>query len=602
MKIFIGIFLLPLLALGQVANPQLSNPEALQILRGQYPPSRYAVSSSISHPDAIACDLINQISADSLQQHLQKLTEFGTRHTWSDTLSHTSGIGAARRWAFAKMQQYSRQNKQRLRPAYLSFDIVNNTCGSLTGTKNVLGILPGTDTSQPAPIIIEAHLDSRCDGRCDTACAAPGADDNGSGSALVLELARVMSSYSFPRTIVFMLTTGEEQGLLGATAFADFAVQQNIDLHLVLNNDIVGGIICGQTASPPGCSPPGSIDSTRLRVYANPLSRNFAHQSLGRTIQLLYQEKIAPNAAVPMKVELMNQSDRTGRGGDHLPFNTITPAIRFTSAHEHGNGNPLGTPNYVDHQHTSSDEIGVDTDGDLKIDSFFVDFNYLARNTVINGIAANYFAYGPGKTDFDLKNTANGLQVQIKEASGASSFRVGVKGLGGVLFDSLYRFSDSVFLLPGQVQGQFLQVAIAGLNDRGITGPFSQDAQGTAPASTAARPTDPLLTMSCGSIGLQEYHWQQAGAYLVMSDPIPNPSRRVVEFRLRAKSPLATPQVGRLRVIDALGRPAAQRDIILKRGLNSLRYEHEGAGGLYFYWVELANGQRSRVGKMQIRD
>lgn len=585
-------------AMAQVANPVLSSNEARQILQGQYNPATYSASAVIDNPDIIACNLMQEVQADSLQSHLQQLINFGTRHTWSDTVSSRQGIGAARRWAFAKMQQFGRRNDSRLQPAYLSFDIPNNSCGTLNGTKNVLGILPGVDTSDASVIVIEAHMDSRCAGRCDTACAAPGADDNGSGSALVLELARVMSKYTFERTIVFMLTTGEEQGLLGATAFADYAVQNNVDLHLILNNDIVGGIICGQTASPPGCNPPGSIDSTRLRLYANPLSRRFAHQSLGRTVKLLYDEKIAPNVAVPMKIELQNQSDRTGRGGDHLPFNTIAPAIRFTSAHEHGNGNPSGTPNYVDHQHTSSDEIGVDTDGDSRIDSFFVDFNYMARNAVVNGVSASYFAHGPASPEFKLNSTANGLEVQIEDAGGAQQFRVGTKGYGGAIFDSIYRFTDSAFVIPNQVQGQFYMVAVAGINAQGITGPFTEDAQGNAPASSSMAAPDNSLTMSCGSVGLMEQPLAVPFGKLVLSDPMPNPSAEQFGFKLRVKEGLHAHQ-GRFIVLDQLGRKITQMEVPVQQQLNEFQYRHQGGSGIYYYYV-VVDGMRSRVGKLQV--
>lgn len=596
---FLLLMIISVQVIAQVANPVLSTTEAQQILQGQYNPTTYAASTVIDNPDVIACDLLQQVQPDSLQSHLEQLTNFGTRHTWSDTVSNTRGIGAARRWAFAKMQQFSSRNENRLRPAYLTFDITNNTCGTLSGTKNVLGILPGSDTADASVIVIEAHMDSRCAGRCDTACPAPGADDNGSGSALVIELARVMSKFTFERTIVFMLTTGEEQGLLGATALADYAVQNNVDLHLVLNNDIVGGIICGNTASPPGCAPPGSIDSTRLRLYANPLSRRFAHQSLGRTVKLLYDEKIAPNVAVPMKIELVNQGDRTGRGGDHLPFNTVTPAIRFTSAHEHGDGNPNGTPNYVDHQHTSTDEIGVDTDGDSRIDSFFVDFNYMARNAVINGISASYFAHGPASPQFKLNSTANGLEVEIEDAGGAQQFRVGTKSLAGTTFDSIYRFTDSTFIIPNQVQGQFYMVAVAGIDADGITGPFTQDAQGNAPASTAAGASDNLLTMSCGSVGIMEQPSALPFGKLVLSDPVPNPSDGNFSFKLKVKQGLHA-EKGTFVVLDQMGRKVTERELILKKPLNEFQYQHKGSSGIHYYYVEV-DGLRSRVGKLQVR-
>ena len=183
------------------------------------------------------------------------MSRFETRHTSSDTASSTRGIGAARRWALHKFQQISEANNDRLVCTYLNWE--RNICG-VNEHKNIVAILPGSglgtvNTTAPGIVIIEAHLDSRCDDGCDTSCVAHGMEDNGSGSALVLELARVMSKYQFERTIVFMLTVAEEQGLYGAKALSDYCFQNEVDIAAVLNNDVIGGVICGETSSPPSC-------------------------------------------------------------------------------------------------------------------------------------------------------------------------------------------------------------------------------------------------------------------------------------------------------------------------------------------------------------
>ncbi|MFM8243385.1 MAG: M28 family peptidase, partial [Crocinitomicaceae bacterium] len=125
--------------------------------------------------------------------------------------------GAARRWAFQKFSSFSAQAENRLIPSYFQFD---KTICNVTQHRNVIGVLPGTDTSNHEVIIIEGHMDSRCENECDITCQAQGIEDNASGSALVFELARVMSKCSYKNTLVFMLTIGEEQGLYGADAFA----------------------------------------------------------------------------------------------------------------------------------------------------------------------------------------------------------------------------------------------------------------------------------------------------------------------------------------------------------------------------------------------
>ncbi len=140
------------------------------------------------------------------------MSGFFNRNTSSDTISNTTGMGAARRWAYSKFNEYSFANQNRLLPCYLQFTY--STCG-VSQHRNVMAVLPAIDTVDKSIIIIEGHLDSRCANVCDTTSKAEGIEDNASGAALVLELARVMSHYSYHNTIIFMLTTGEEQGLYG---------------------------------------------------------------------------------------------------------------------------------------------------------------------------------------------------------------------------------------------------------------------------------------------------------------------------------------------------------------------------------------------------
>ena len=217
---------------------------------------------------------------------------------------------------FMKNSQPSVQNNEnRLVPGYLQFD--RDICG-VSQHRNVVGVLPGADPSDPSFIIIEGHMDSRCDTPCDIDCQAEGVEDNASGTALVIELARVMSKYTFDHTLVFMATIGEEQGLYGADAFATHAVQTDLQVKAVLNNDIVGGIICGKTSSAPSCPGEGLIDSTQVRLFSSGAST--IHKGLARFIKLEYAEELASIVDVPMMLTIMSAEDRTGRGGDHIPF------------------------------------------------------------------------------------------------------------------------------------------------------------------------------------------------------------------------------------------------------------------------------------------
>lgn len=568
-------------------SAQVSSAEMLQVLQGNYDPNQYAASQVIRGTEQISCEVLSLVSADSIHHNLEILSNFGTRHTWSDTVSNTRGIGAARRWIRSKFQGYSSANEGRLLSGYFTFDITNNTCGPLFGTKNVLGVLPGADTSDKSVILLMAHMDSRCEGRCDTACLAPGSDDNGSGTILVMELARILSRYTFDHTVVFMLTQGEEQGLLGARAFSDYCVNNGISIKGVLNNDIVGGVICGQTASPPGCSPAGDIDSLRVRMYANPLSDRNEIQGYARGVKLNYEEKILPHMPQNHIIELVDQEDRSGRGGDHIAFRENDFLnLRFSSAHEHGNGNPLGTPNYQDHQHTSNDIIGEDFDNDGEIDSFYVDMNYLARNAMINGTAAAMLASAPATPQWSLKREATGLRVEIEDANLAFAYRVGVKGFGGSEYDSIYRFQGSSFLVPSQQANQIYMVGVAALDSNGLMSPFSQDQRGTAQANTPAAAVDNLpFTYNCGTVSLQEYQAPRRDLGIQLLDPRPNPTQDRAQLLIWVKD---RSWEGPAEIVfsDYQGRELYREALDLKFGDQSIDYQHRGQKGLFYYWIE----------------
>lgn len=581
------LFSCTLLLFGSLSAQSLSSPEVLNILKGQYNPGQYSASTAIKASDQIACELLNRVSADSLSLNLQILSSFATRHAWSDTTSANYGIGATRRWIYREFQKYSGLNENRLRPAYFSFDVLNNTCGNLYGTRNVLGVLPGADTTDPSIILIMAHMDSRCEARCDSNCFAPGADDNGSGTVLVMELARVLSRYTFDHTLVFMLSNGEEQGLLGARAFSDYCVSQNISVKAVLNNDIVGGTICGQTASPPGCSPAGDIDSIRIRMYANPLSDRNRYQGYARSVKINFDEKLRPNFQVKPEIELVNLEDRSGRGGDHIAFRENGFLnLRFSSAHEHGNGNPLGTPNYEDHQHTGLDEIGVDLDSNGTIDSFYVDFHYLQRNAIINGASAAMIAAAPETPNFILHNESSGLRIEVLDSDLAFEYRVGVKNSAGAVYDSIYRFQGRNFVIPSLQANQLYLIGLAALDSNGIMSPFSQDEREVAPVSTAAGQADPMpYQFNCMQVSLQEWSQNPEGNGLEVLPPRPNPSQGESQLWFWVKdSQWEGP--AQLKVYDYQGRKVHQESIVLEYGANSIRYQHSARNGMFYYFLE----------------
>jgi hypothetical protein len=245
----------------------VTNSAADSVLMGRYNPSRYAGEAFPGDIAAIVPDMAARISPDSLRNYLTRLVSFHNRNSGADTVSPDTGIGAARRWIYSRFQQFSAQSGGRLIPAYLQF---NQTICSAAQHRNILAVLPGRDTSNHAVLVVMAHMDSRCESNCNTTCRAHGADDNGSGTALVMELARVLSRYSFKHTIVFSANMGEEQGLYGAAALATYFVNNNTPVMAAQNNDIVGGIVCGPTSWRPRACP--APRTARTCAFSRPTS------------------------------------------------------------------------------------------------------------------------------------------------------------------------------------------------------------------------------------------------------------------------------------------------------------------------------------------
>ena len=332
----------------------------------------------------------------------------------------------------------------------MDFDV--NVCGQFHH-RNVLAVLPGLDTTNKEIMLIEGHFDTRCLGVCDTSCYSPGMEDNGSGTVLVMELARIMSRYAFDHTILFASVTGEDQGLYGSNALSLYMKNKNVRIRSVFNNDVIGGIICGQTSSPPSCPGLNAIDSTHVRIFSfsmyNDTSWNSPHKQLARYIRLHQEERINPLLSTPMTVDIIVSEDRGGRSGDQIPFRQRGyTAIRFCSKNEHGNGS--GTP--PDRQHTSGDILGLDTTvpPDGVIDSFFVDPNYLRRNIIMNGVNLGWLAIAPPSPLPEFILTGDTVTITMHDADTVyRHYRIGIRsrGSGSLYFDTVYTFINTTQIL-----------------------------------------------------------------------------------------------------------------------------------------------------------
>jgi hypothetical protein len=447
---------------------KVTNLTADEILKGNYNPTDYSLANTNFTPEELPVLIQNSISPDSLKAYITKLSRFGTRNSGSDTTSATQGIGAARKYIFQKFQQFQTKSNNRLQPGYLRF--TNVICNQWTH-KNVIAVLPGTDVSNHEVILIEGHMDSRCDVSCDVNCKAEGVEDNATGTALVMELARVMSKYQFNHTILFIATTAEEQGLLGADAMSDYIQKENIPLKAVFNNDVIGGIICGETSSPPSCPGLNDVDSLNTRIFSFG-GFNASSKSLARYSKLQYKESI-PNNGIKLSLHIMTNEDRIGRGGDHIPFRQKGfPAIRFTSANEHGDAS--NGPNYTDRQHTEDDILGVDTDGDNVVDSFFVDFNYLKRNSVINATAAANCANSPKTPSFKIDSVDQDLmRVTITSPEDFPTYRIGLRTTTND-WDSVYTSTSKSMEIAINDSNAYY-VSVANVNEYGIESLFSEE-------------------------------------------------------------------------------------------------------------------------------
>lgn len=350
--------------------------------------------------DAFIHEMLSKISADSIEANILKLVSFHTRHTLSDTVSNETGIGAARRWIFAEMQRYSEATGGKLDVAYHRF--VQEPARRIPVETEIVNVVATLRGSQPASAerlyIVSGHYDSICGDQSDAECFAPGANDDASGTAAVMELARVMSAYEFDATIIFMAVAGEEQGLYGARRWAKEAREANLNIQGMFTNDIIGSSVADD----------GTDEPFRVRLFADgipPLRDNTlmvqAYLRTGGendmpTRQLARQIKWAGEHYVEgMHVDMIYRRDRYLRGGDHMAFlEEGYPAVRFSEPNE----------NYA-HQHQYVREEDGKQYGDLPE---FVDFAYIARVARVNAAALATLASAPAPPE-NVKMILRGL-------------------------------------------------------------------------------------------------------------------------------------------------------------------------------------------------
>lgn len=342
-------------------------------------------------PNPAVNAILSSISPDSLRRNVEVLARFGTRHTLSDTTSPTRGIGAARRWIASEFARYAAPSNGRMSVRFQETIVPPSArIPRPTAVVNVVAELKQEtgerrkEKGKERVLIVGGHYDSRATDPMDATSDAPGANDDGSGTAVVLELARVLAPHAFDATIVFVAFAGEEQGLLGAAGLADEALAKGWNVEAVLNNDMVGNTTSGD----------GTTDRASIRVFSQALtpadtggrlrmlnSVGLIDDGLSRTLAR-YVEQVGERYVNDLDVRLVYRLDRFLRGGDHRPFHERGfAAVRICEARE----------NY-DRQHQNVRTEGGREYGDLPQ---HVDAGYLTRAARLNASVLATLAQAP---------------------------------------------------------------------------------------------------------------------------------------------------------------------------------------------------------------
>ncbi len=342
----------------------------------------------VGKPNAEVTRMLQQIDAGNIERTIRKLVSFGTRNTLSTQTDPNRGVGAARDWLYGEFVKVAAASGGRMTIEKQTFEQQKAArVPEPTMVTNIVATLRGIQSESEKRIyVVSGHYDSMCTSPTDEKCDAPGANDDASGTAAVLEMARVMASHKFDATIVFMAVAGEEQGLLGATYFAEQAKQKASDIEGMFTNDIIGNTLGGN----------GTRDRHTIRVFSEGVPSNekpeeanvrrgVGGENDSSSRQLARFIKETGERYVPgMNVMMVYRRDRYLRGGDHIPFlERGYPAVRFTEPNED-----------YRHQHQNvRKEAGVQY-GDLPE---FVDFAFIANVARINAANLAELALAPAQ-------------------------------------------------------------------------------------------------------------------------------------------------------------------------------------------------------------
>jgi hypothetical protein len=358
---------------------------ATPLLLGATVQASAATPATAHKPDADLRDLLRQVDPRRIEATIEKLVSFGTRHTSSSQTDPVRGIGAATTWVYGQMQDIAATSSGRMTVQKQTFiQPVSSRIPVPTQITNVIATLQGTASPQRF-YVVTGHLDSRVTDVLNFTSDAPGADDDGSGVAVVLELARLFATRQFPGTLVFATVAGEEQGLYGSAFMAQQMKAAGADVQGMFSNDIVGASQAWDGTKP---------DPHTLRLFVEgiptavtpaqvALMQSVGGENDGVTHQLArFVTESAPSELTGMNIRVIWRRDRYLRGSDHISFQQQGyPAARLTEPREN-----------FDHEHQDTQVVNGVQFGDL---IEFVDFDYTARVARVNGAALWALATAP---------------------------------------------------------------------------------------------------------------------------------------------------------------------------------------------------------------
>ncbi len=376
-----------------------------------------AISFAQSDVSKILSEIAVAPSAENIEKDIRKLVSFGTRHTLSDTLSETRGIGAARRWIKSEFTSISKACNNCLEVSYQRNLVPKNKRRIIKDVEivNVLAIQRGTKYPN-SYVIMSGDIDSRVSDANNYTSDSPGANDNASGMAGTIEAARVLSKYQFPVSIIYTGLSGEEQGLYGGQHMASVAKKEGWDIIGIINNDMIGNI--------KGID--GVIDNSTFRVFSEAISmetterqrnsmRFYGGEIDGPSRQLArYIDKVTDDYMTNLDAIMIYRLDRFGRGGHHRPFNDQGfTGVRIMETHE----------NYNEQHQDLRTENGINY-GDV-ITS--VNFEYAAKLTAVNALTLAALASAPAAPKNVMIGGAVQPSTRLKWESTADDDLVGYK-------------------------------------------------------------------------------------------------------------------------------------------------------------------------------